>query len=192
VLPTVDGQLLFDLVYFVAAIVFVAAIESLLCSRMADRLADNKGTPFNPNKELFGQGVVNTLVPMLNGFPHTGALVRTATNIKVGAVTPLAGILKCWIKLLLAFYLATSLDLVPMACIGGILAYVAANMIKWSEIMAVMRSNWFEAALMLYTAVVVLVSDFLSGVLSALIIYAAVRWFMKSGEAPRDRTSIAR
>jgi len=179
VLPPLGVGLFVDLVYFVAAIVFVAAIESLLCSRMADRLAENKGTPYNPNKELFGQGVVNVVVPMLNGFPHTGALARTATNIKVGGVTPLAGILKCWIKLALAFFLATSLDLVPMACIGGILAYVAANMIKWSEIKAVLRGDRFEAILMLYTGVVVLVTDFLTGVLSALIIYAVVRRFVK-------------
>ena len=85
VLPELHVSLLFDLVYFTAAIVFVAAIESLLCSRMADRLADNHGQPFNPNKELWGQGWVNIVVPLLNGFPHTGALARTATNIKLGA-----------------------------------------------------------------------------------------------------------
>ena len=50
--------LMIDLAYFVIAIVFVAAVESLLCSRMADRLADNQGTPYNPNKELWGQGLV--------------------------------------------------------------------------------------------------------------------------------------
>lgn len=101
---------------------------------MADRLAGNKGTPYNPNKELWGQGVVNIVVPLLNGFPHTGALARTATNIKVGGMTPLAGIFKCWLKLAMAFFLAVYLDLVPMACIAGILAYVALNMVKWEEI----------------------------------------------------------
>ena len=80
----ITGQMIFDLVYFAVAIVFVSAIESLLCSRMADRLAGNTGQPFNPNKELWGQGWVNTAVPLVNGFPHTGALARTATNIKLG------------------------------------------------------------------------------------------------------------
>ena len=127
-LPALTRGALFDLVYFVAAIVFVSAVESLLCSRMADRLADNRGTPFNPNKELWGQGLVQIVVPLLNGFPHTGALARTATNIKLGAVTPLAGIFKC--VLLLAAFLARYLETVPMACIGGILMYVAS---AWSS-----------------------------------------------------------
>ena len=171
VMPEMNGQVLFDLVYYVLAIVFVAAIESLLCSRMADRMAENKGTPYNPNKELFGQGMVNMLVPLLNGFPHTGALARTATNIKVGGMTPLAGILKCWLKLAMAYFLATHLDQVPMACIGGILAYVAFNMIKLKEIKLVLANNRFHIFLMTWTAVVVLMKDFLSGVLSALVIY---------------------
>ncbi|HEY8505572.1 MAG TPA: SulP family inorganic anion transporter, partial [Gemmataceae bacterium] len=85
---------LFDLAYYVAAVVFVSGVESLLCSRMADRLADNRGTPYNPNKELWGQGWVQVIVPLFNGFPHTGALARTATNIKVGAISPLAGVFK--------------------------------------------------------------------------------------------------
>jgi SulP family sulfate permease len=171
IVPEVNGTMLFDLFYYVTAIVFVAAIESLLCSRMADRLAGNKGTPFNPNKELFGQGMVNVFVPLLNGFPHTGALARTATNIKVGGMTPLAGILKCWLKLAMAYFLATHLDQVPMACIGGILAYVAFNMVKWEEIKLVLDNNRFHIFLMIWTAVVVLLKDFLSGVLSALVIY---------------------
>ncbi len=159
------------IVFYVTAIVFVAAVESLLCSRMADRLADNQGTPFNPNKELFGQGMVNVFVPLLNGFPHTGALARTATNIKVGAVTPVAGIAKCWLKLALAFFLAAYLDLVPMACIGGILAYVAFNMVKPAEVRQVVEHNRYHIALMFYTAAMVLVTDFLTGVLSAIMIY---------------------
>src|SRR5262249_18324299 len=94
-----SASVLFGIAFYVAAIVFVAAVESLLCSRMADRLADNQGQPYNPNKELWGQGMVNIIVPLGNGFPHTGALARTATNIKVGAMTPLAGVFKCWLKL---------------------------------------------------------------------------------------------
>ena len=166
-----------DLCYFVAAIVFVSAVESLLCSRMADRLADNRGTPFNPNKELWGQGMVNMIVPLLNGFPHTGALARTATNIKVGAMSPLAGIFKFALKLLLAAYLAHYLELVPMACIGVILLYVSTAMVKPAEIRQVLAHNRFHVALMVYTAALVVLTDFLTGVLTAIVIYAALRRF---------------
>ena len=169
-----------DLAYFVIAIVFVAAVESLLCSRMADRLADNTRMPFNPNKELWGQGLVQIIVPLLNGFPHTGALARTATNIKLGAVSPLAGVFKCVLKLGLAVYLASYLELVPMACIGGILMYVATAMVKPAEVSQVFAHNRFHVALMAYTAVMVILTDFLTGVLSAVIIYGVLyRFFDK-------------
>jgi MFS superfamily sulfate permease-like transporter len=176
-----DAAFLGNLAYFVAAIVFVAAVESLLCSRMGDRLANNKGTPYNPNKELWGQGLVNFVAPLLNGFPHTGALARTATNIKVGGRTPLAGILKCFLKLAMAAYLARYLELVPMACIAGILLFVATAMVKPSEVKNAWRQGRFHASLIVYTAVMVVVTDFLVGVLSALLIYGALFKFLDKG-----------
>jgi len=171
-------EVVWDLMYFVVAIVFVSGVESLLCSRMADRLADNRGIPYNPNKELWGQGWVQILVPLFNGFPHTGALARTATNIKVGAVSPLAGIFKFALKLLLAIYLARWLEIVPMACIGGILMFVAMNMVKPAEVREVWNHNRFHAGLMIYTAIMVPATDFLIGVLSALVIYGLLYRFL--------------
>ncbi len=185
-IPT-DAKALLDLAYFVVAILFVSAIESLLCSRMADRLAENKGVPFNPNKELWGQGAVQIIVPLLNGFPHTGALARTATNIKVGAISPLAGIFKAVLKLLLAAFLAQYLELVPMACIGGILLYVSTAMVKPAEVKEALAMSRFHVGLMIYTAVAVVVTDFLTGVLSAIVIYAVAYRFIKRIEARQEK-----
>jgi MFS superfamily sulfate permease-like transporter len=183
---TLTPEFLMDLSYFVVAIVFVAAIESLLCSRMADRLADNHGLPYNPNKELWGQGLVQIVCPLMNGFPHTGALARTATNIKLGAISPLAGIFKCFLKLAMAAFLASYLELVPMACIGGILLYVATAMVKPAEVKQVFAHNHFHVGLMLYTAVMVVLTDFLTGVLTAIVIYGALyRFFDKPVAEPR-------
>jgi|GEM_PF-206825 len=177
-----------DLAYFAVAIVFVSAVESVLCSRMADRLANNQGVPFHPSKELFGQGMVNIVIPLFNGFPHTGALARTATNIKVGAMSPLAGIFKCVLKLMIAAYLATYLELVPMACLGGILLYVATVMVKPAEVKEVFALNYFHVGLMIWTASVVLFSDFLTGVLSGLAIYGFASWkFPKLNEVRPSR-----
>lgn len=174
VLPeTWTARIVFDLIYFVVAIYFVAAVESLLCSRMADRLAKNSGTPFNPNKELWGQGLVNIFTPLFNGFPHTGALARTAVNIRLGAVSPLAGIAKFGFKLLLAAFLATYLEQVPMACIGGILLYVASGMVKAQEVKEVLgMKSKFHTGLMVYTAAMVPLAGFLMAVLSAIVIFA--------------------
>lgn len=174
-----DGKMMWDLAYFVIAIIFVAAIESVLCSRMADRLAGNQGQPFDPNKELWGQGLVNFIIPMVNGFPHTGALARTATNIKLGAISPLAGIFKCVLKLLLAAYLATFLEMVPMAAIGGILLFVATGMVKPAEVKQVLAHNRMHVGLMVYTAAMVVLTDFLTGVLSAIVIYAILWRFVE-------------
>jgi MFS superfamily sulfate permease-like transporter len=174
-LPAIDAAVLFDLAYFTVAIVFVSGIESLLCSRMADRLADNRGTPFSPNKELWGQGMVQVIVPLLNGFPHTGALARTAMNIRLGAVSPLSGIFKCFIKLALAAWLASFLEAVPMACVAGVLVYVAYGMVKPSEVALINKSSRLDRFLMIYTAVMVPFTDFLTGVVTALLLWLVLR-----------------
>jgi SulP family sulfate permease len=166
-----DWDFIGNIIYFSIAIIFVAGIESLLCSRMADRMAENKGLPYRPNKELWGQGMVNIITPLFNGFPHTGALARTATNIKVGGQSPLSGIFKFATKLTMAAYLASYLELVPMACISGILLYIASAMIKSSEIKLVWDQGKEAGVLMIFTAVMVVVTDFLIGVMAGLALY---------------------
>jgi SulP family sulfate permease len=168
----------------------VSAVESVLCSTMADKMAGNKKTLFNPDKELWGQGLVQVIVPLVNGFPCTGALARTATSIKAGAKTPLAGYFKAILKLTMAFYIAQYLELIPMACIGGILVWVASNMIKPSEIKETKHDGKFEFSMMLYTAVMVPLTDFLTGVLSALIVYfIVVKLFPKVSRKKTETTA---
>ncbi|MFM2401502.1 MAG: hypothetical protein RI950_1019 [Bacteroidota bacterium] len=181
-LPAMNGSVLLDIAYFVVGIVFVSGVESVLCSSMADRLAKNDRTPFNPDKEFFGQGLVQIITPLVQGFPCTGALARTATSIKAGATTPMAGYFKAVLKLTMAFYLAQYLELIPMACIGGILVWVASNMIKPSEIKEIKHAGKFEFSMMIYTAVMVPMTDFLTGVLSALVIYFVLKFVFKKRE----------
>ncbi|MCF8448893.1 MAG: hypothetical protein K9G49_03385 [Taibaiella sp.] len=175
VIPAMTASMLFDVVYFVFAIVFVSGIESLLCSSMADKMANNTKTPFNPDKEFWGQGLVQIITPLVNGFPCTGALARTATSIKAGARTPLAGYFKAALKLTMAYFIAPYLEIIPMACIGGILVWVASNMIKPSEIKEMKHEGKFEFAMMCFTAVMVPLTNFLTGVLSALAIYFVIK-----------------
>src|SRR5262245_38542942 len=176
-IPAWDASLVAELAYYAFAFAFVCGFESILAARMADRLADNRGTPYNPDKEFWGQGLIQTFVPMLNGMPLSGALARTATNIKLGAVTPLAGIMKCFLKLALAYFLADQLEMVPMACIGGILLWVAYNMVKPKEMAEIKRESNFHFCLMIYTAVTVIVLGFLPGVLSAMAIFGVTYFF---------------
>jgi sulfate permease, SulP family len=190
IMPSFTGAVFLDILYFVISIVFVSGVESVLCSSMADKLAQNNKTLFNPDKEFFGQGLVQIITPLVQGFPCTGALARTATSIKAGAKTPLAGYFKSILKLSLAFYGAKYLELIPMACIGGILVWVASNMIKPSEIKEIKHLGKFEFSMMLYTAVMVPLTDFLTGVLSALIIYFVVKFAFKKIKEKQTPTDI--
>lgn len=193
ILPAASLGVVIDCIYYVSAIVFVSGVESLLCSSMADRLAQNKKTPFNADKEFWGQGLVQIITPIVNGFPCTGALARTATSIKAGALTPLAGYFKFALKLTIAYFLASQLERIPLACIAGILLWVATNMVKKAEILEVWHgAGRFHTALMIYTAIMVPMTDFLTAVLSALGIYIVFgRFFDKkpaTQEAPASAT----
>lgn len=188
-LPAMTPAVLGDLAFYAFAFAFVCGFESILAARMADRLANNKGTLYNPDREFWGQGLIQLFVPMLNGMPLSGALARTATNIKLGAVTPLAGIMKFTLKLLMAYFLANQLELVPMACIGGILLWVAVNMVKVGEIKELWAENKRHFALMAYTGVAVVAAGFLTAVLSATAVYMVFkRWF----DAPQTEPAPAR
>ena len=87
----------------------------------------------------------------------------------------------------MAYYLAQYLELIPMACIGGILVWVASNMIKPREIREIKQLGKFEFSMMLYTAVMVPLTDFLTGVLSALIIYFVVKKFFSRKKGNREQ-----
>ncbi|MBX9692392.1 MAG: sulfate transporter, partial [Cyanobacteria bacterium] len=164
-----------DLILPVLTIAFIGALESLLSSRMADRLASNHN-PYNPNKELFGQGLVNLTVPFFNGLPCTGALARTATNIKVGAVSPMASLFKGTSVILLMIFCSGYLNSVPMAFVGGLLIYVASNMVKLHEVKLVYKSGFLHVALMIYTAVMTLLTDLSTAVVSGTILYHAIKF----------------
>lgn len=173
-LPSWDLKSLAEFIFYSFAFAFVCGFEGVLCARMADRMADNKGTPYDPDKEFWGQGLVQFFVPLLHGMPLSGALARTATKVQVGGMTPLAEILKSVLKLLLVYFLASYLEMIPMACIGGILLWVAFNMVKPVEIKKIWNDNRFHAFLMIYTAITVILFGFLEGVLSAMVIWGVL------------------
>ena len=174
--PSLNGHKVTDLLLPVLGIVFIASLESLLSSRMADRLANNP-TPYNPDKELFGQGVVNALVPLLNGFPCTGALARTATSIKVGAVSPFASIMTGgWVIMLMLFF-SSYLGSLPMACVSGLLILVACNMVKPEEVKSILLEGKGHVFLMAYTAIMTIATDLMIAVSTATVIYFVARKF---------------
>ncbi|WP_338413980.1 SulP family inorganic anion transporter [uncultured Sphaerotilus sp.] len=112
-------------------IALLGAIESLLCARVADNMGDFQR--HDPNQELMAQGVANFVVPLFGGIPATGTIARTVTNVRAGAVSPVAGMVHA-LALLLVMLVAAPLAMnVPLAVLAGILLFVAWNMGEWHE-----------------------------------------------------------
>ncbi|MEB3288254.1 MAG: SulP family inorganic anion transporter [Vampirovibrionales bacterium] len=173
-LPSLGERSPLTLIGPVVSIYFIAALESLLSAKMADRLANNP-TPFDPDKEFFGQATVNLIAPVLNGMPCTGALARTAASIKVGAVSPLASFLMGIFTVVAMLFFSSSLSVLPMACIGGLLVYVAMNMVKPDEVRHVRQEGWFHVFIMLFTALMTIATDLMIAVISATVLHYALK-----------------
>ncbi|MEF9943582.1 MAG: SulP family inorganic anion transporter [Burkholderiaceae bacterium] len=108
----------------------LGAIESLLCARVADSMTDDR---HDPNQELMGQGVANVVVPFFGGIPATGTIARTVTNIKSGAVSPIAGMVHALTLLAVILVAAPLASNIPLAALAAILMFVAWNMGQWRE-----------------------------------------------------------
>jgi SulP family sulfate permease len=123
--PAVDFTTIVQLIGPAFTIALLGAIESLLSATVADGMA---GTRHDPNQELIGQGIANVAAPLFGGFAATGAIARTATNIRNGASSPVAGIVHCLFLVLVILVLAPIAVHVPLASLAAILFFVAWNM----------------------------------------------------------------
>lgn len=112
-------------------IALLGAIESLLCARVADNMADLPR--HDPNQELMAQGVANLVTPFFGGIPATGTIARTVTNVRAGARTPVAGMVHAAALLVIVLVAAPLAEHVPLAALAGILLFVAWNMGEWRE-----------------------------------------------------------
>ena len=127
-------------------VAMLGAIESLMSAVVSDRMSNDR---HNPNVELIGQGVANIFSPMFGGLPATGAIARTATNIRSGAQSPIAGMIHAVTLLCVLLFAAPLASYVPMAALAGILLVVAYNMGEWREIPQLLKltktdiSVWF-------------------------------------------------
>ncbi|HEY6502580.1 MAG TPA: SulP family inorganic anion transporter [Chitinophagaceae bacterium] len=166
-----NSLMVFDLACYGFTFFIISSIESLVYGRAADRLAHNSGFPFSSNRELRGLGMTSIFSALFNGLPQSANLGRTALNIRIKGRSPLTGISRSAFIVLIAILVGAHLEKIPMACIAGILLYVAGGMIKKREIIKIARMNNYHVILMCYTIAAVPLFGFMSGVLSAIIIY---------------------
>lgn len=136
-LPTLDWSNLQNLIRPATTIALLAAIESLLCCVVADGMIDDR---HDSNQELIAQGVANIISPLFGGIAATGAIARTATNIKNGGRSPVAGIVHAVVLLLIILIAAPLAKYIPLATLGAVLVIVSYNMGEW-HMFARLR-NW--------------------------------------------------
>ena len=127
-LPALSLGTLGKLIVPALTIALLGAIESLLSARVADNLIDDR---HDPNQELIAQGVANVVAPLFGGFAATGAIARTATNVRSGGHTPVAGMVHALVLLAVVLALAPLASHIPLAALSAIVVVVSVNMGEW-------------------------------------------------------------
>ena len=137
-------------------VAMLGAIESLMSAVVSDRMSKDK---HNPNVELMAQGVANIVSPLFGGLPATGAIARTATNVRSGAKTPVAGMIHALTLLAIVLFAAPLVKNVPLAALAAILIIVAYNMGEWREIPEILKLSGADIAVWLLTLTLTVVTD---------------------------------
>lgn len=138
-----------SLVAAAAAVCALCALESLLSATVADNMTVDQR--HHPDRELFGQGAANLVAPMFGGMPASGALARTAVNVRAGAAGRLAALSHALILALIMFTLAPVVAHVPLAALAGVLIATSVRMIEVGSLLALARSTRADAAVMAIT-----------------------------------------
>jgi SulP family sulfate permease len=150
-------------------VAMLGAIESLMSAVVSDRMSNDR---HNPNVELIGQGVANIVSPMFGGLPATGAIARTATNIRAGAQSPVAGMIHALTLLSVLLFAAPLASYIPMAALAGILMIVAYNMGEWREIPQLLRLTKTDISVWLVTFGLTVFADLTVAVEAGMILAA--------------------
>jgi SulP family sulfate permease len=168
-LPHFRTDLIHGLLGPAFTVAMLGAIESLMSAVVSDRMSNDR---HNPNVELIGQGVANIFSPMFGGLPATGAIARTATNIRSGAQSPIAGIIHALTLLCILLFAAPLVSYVPMAALAGILMIVAYNMGEWREIPQLLKLTKTDISIWLVTFALTVFADLTVAVEAGMILAA--------------------
>ena len=154
------------------AVALLAAIESLLSAKVADGMADRPR--HDPNRELFGQGLANLVSPLFGGMPATGAIARTAVNVRAGARTRLAAVVHAVVLLLIVLFLGGLVSQIPLAALAGVLMVTAVRMVEPHNVRAVLTSTRSDAVVLLLTAAATITFDLIVAVEVGVAVAAAL------------------
>jgi sulfate permease, SulP family len=146
--PEFHAEMIGPLLVPAFTVAMLGAIESLLSAVVADRMS---GGHHNPNVELTAQGLANIVSPLVGGLPATGAIARTATNIRSGAKTPVAGVIHALTLLSILVVAAPLAQYIPLAVLAAILMVVSYDMGEWREIPKLLKMTWADISVWVAT-----------------------------------------
>lgn len=172
--PEITWERIQHLIRPALVIAMLGGIESLLSAVVADGMT---GSRHRSNRELIGQGIANIVTPLFGGIPATGAIARTATNIKSGAVSPLSGVIHGLVVLAVLLLFAPFASEIPLASMAPILMMVAWNMSERKQFLHVLRTKTGDSLVLLITFLLTVFTDLTIAVEAGLLL--AVVLFVK-------------
>jgi len=177
-LPRIDMANIGNYLQPALTIAMLGAIESLLSAVVADGMI---GGNHRSNTELIAQGIANIVTPFFGGIPATGAIARTATNVKNGGRTPVAGIFHAFTLLLIMLFFSRWVKLIPMACLAGILITVAYNMSEWRSFVSILKGSVFDIVVLLSTFFLTVLVD-LTVAIEIGVVLSAILFMKRMGD----------
>jgi len=168
-LPVITLELVQQMFAPALTIAILAGLESLLSAVVADGMM---GTRHRSNMELVAQGAGNIVSVIFGGIPATGAIARTATNIKSGGKTPVSAIIHCIFLLLVLLFVGKWAALIPMATLAAVLLVVAYNMSEWREFLHLLKSPRGDVAVLLSTFLLTVFIDLTTAIQVGILLAA--------------------
>ena len=158
-------------------IALLAAIESLLSARVADQMAHihEPRNSYNPNRELFGQGLATIISSMVGGMPATGAIARTGVNVRSGAKSRISALIHALFLLLVVLVLSSVISKIPTAALAGVLLGTSYRIASPANLREILKTTKMDASILLLTATIVVFVDLIWGILIGSAIYVIVR-----------------
>lgn len=172
--PHIDISMLHVYIAPALTIALLGGIESLLSAVVADGMISSN---HRSNTELIAQGTANIITPFFGGIPATGAIARTATNVKNGGRTPIAGIVHSLTLLFIMLVFANYAKLIPMAALAGILIVVSYNMSEWRSFVSILRGSHFDIIILLSTFLLTVFVDLTAAIQIGVVLSSLL--FMK-------------
>ena len=173
-IPKINFATIKALIQPAFAIAILGSIESLLSAVVSDSMIGGK---HRTNMELVAQGAANIMSSLFGGIPATGAIARTATNVKNGGRTPIAGIVHALVLLAIMLLFAPYAKLIPMACLAGILIVVAYHMSEWKQFRSILKGNKMDIIILLTTFFLTVIFDLVIAIQIGIVLASLM--FMK-------------